>query len=186
VDSDTTLYVYFAGHGAPDMQKGDPYLVPFDGDTRFLNQTGYRLGQFYHDLDQLNVQRTYVFLDACFSGVAARTDEVLVKGTRPALMHVQSLKAETEHVVAMSATTESQTSHSDPESEHGLFTYYLLRALGGEADVDDNNMLSVEELFDYVSSNVTRMARRLGTEQTPMIFPDLTLLQGESIGQVPN
>ena len=53
----TTLYVYFAGHGYPDMKKGDPYLVPYDGDPKFIEQTGYKLKSFYQDLDNLNIKK---------------------------------------------------------------------------------------------------------------------------------
>jgi len=38
ISKETTLYVYFAGHGAPDMQKGEPYLIPYDGDTLFIEE----------------------------------------------------------------------------------------------------------------------------------------------------
>ncbi len=73
--------------GVPDMKKGAPYLVPYDGDTRFISQTGYKLKDFYQDLDNLNIQKVYVFLDSCFSGVASRAAEMLTKGARPALIH---------------------------------------------------------------------------------------------------
>ncbi|UCH22547.1 MAG: caspase family protein, partial [Deltaproteobacteria bacterium] len=88
VGKDSTLYVYFAGHGAPGMEKGEPYLIPYDGDTRFIERTGYKLVSFYQDLNNLKIQNVYVFLDSCFSGVASRAAEMLVKGARPALIHV--------------------------------------------------------------------------------------------------
>jgi hypothetical protein len=105
VGSDTTLYVYFAGHGAPGMETGDPYIVPYDGDTRFIEQTGYKLKNFYKDLDDLKIQRVYVFLDSCFSGVAARAAEMLTKGARPALVHVKDVRLETSDVVSLGAAT---------------------------------------------------------------------------------
>jgi uncharacterized caspase-like protein len=80
VGKDTTPYVYFAGHGAPEIEKGEPYLVPHDGDTQFIEQTGYNLKTFYQDLDNLDIKRVYVFLDSCFSGVASRAAEMLAKG----------------------------------------------------------------------------------------------------------
>lgn len=184
INKDTTLYVYFAGHGAPDMKKGDPYLVPYDGDTRFIEQTGYKLKKFYNDLDNLSIQRSYVFLDSCFSGVANRAAEMLSKGSRPALIQVQNVNLKNNNVVSLSASSMGQTSNSYPETGHGLFTYYLLRALNGDADSDDDRWISIKEIFDYVNRNVSRVAKRMGAEQTPAITPALESLKDISISKI--
>ncbi|MCK5506215.1 MAG: caspase family protein, partial [Thermodesulfovibrionia bacterium] len=147
IGKDTTLYVYFAGHGIPDMERGDPYLVPYDGDTRFIAQTGYRLKTFYNDLDNLGTGKVYVFLDSCFSGVASRAAEMLTKGQRPALIHVEDVSIDSDKLVALSASTAGQTSNAHPEVQHGLFTYYLLRALRGEADENEDRWVSVKEAY---------------------------------------
>src|SRR3989304_7300821 len=49
VDSDTTLYVYYAGHGLPypGDNRIEPYLLPYDSDTKTILETGYRLQDFY-------------------------------------------------------------------------------------------------------------------------------------------
>jgi hypothetical protein len=183
VTSETTLYVYFAGHGAPDMAKGEPYLVPFDGDTRFIEQTGYNLKNFYQDLNKIKLQRVYVFLDSCFSGVAARAAEMLVKGARPALIHVENASIASNTIVAVSATDAGQLSNVYPEEKHGLFTYYLLKGIQGEADANDDHWVSVKELFEYIKTNVSRVARRMGAEQTPMIMPSLEKLKDLAISR---
>ncbi len=184
VDKDTTLYVYYAGHGAPDMEKGEPYLVPHDGNMRFIAQTSYRLKNFYNDLDNLNVGRTYIFMDSCFSGVASRASEMLAKGARPALVHVEGVSIDANNIVAISAATSAQVSNSYPETEHGLFTYYLLKALRGDADENEDDWVSIKETYAYIKKNVTRVARRMGLEQTPVITPSLESLKDQSIIRV--
>jgi len=183
VEKDSTLYVYYAGHGAPDMEKGEPYLVPYDGDTRFLMQTGYKLKSFYQDLDSLKLQRVYVFLDSCFSGFASRAAEMLTKGTRPALIHVEDVNIDSDNLIAFSASKSDQVSNAYPETRHGLFTYYLLRALRGEADTNDDQWVSVKEAFSFVKDHVSRVSRRMGTEQTPMIMPSLDVLKDLAISR---
>ncbi len=185
VGKDTTLYVYFAGHGAPDMEKGDPYLVPHDGDTKFIVQTGYKLTSFYQDLNNLGTERVYVFLDSCFSGVAARAAEMLTKGARPALVHVKEVRLDSDAVVSLSAASAGQMSNIYPETKHGLFTYFLLRALKGEADADDDSWVSVKEVFEYVKGHVTRVSRRMGAEQIPVIMPSLDILKDIAVSRVP-
>jgi uncharacterized caspase-like protein len=184
VSKDTTLYVYFAGHGAPNMQTGEPYIVPYDGDTLFIEETAYSLKEFYKEINDLHVNQAYVFLDSCFSGVASRAAEMLTKGARPALMKVQDIGLATQEVIALSAASSNQTSNAYPEKEQGLFTYYLLKALRGDADENEDRFVSIKEIYDYVSKNVTRAARRMGEEQTPVITPSLDILKDVSVSRV--
>jgi len=170
-DKDSTLYVYFAGHGMPGTKKGEPYLVPYDADTRFIEQTGYKLISFYQDLGKANLERIYVFLDSCFSGVASRAAEMLIKGARPAMFHVEEVDPPSTSIISLNATSIGQISNAFPEKEHGLFTYYLLKGLRGEADADDNGWNSIKEVYEYVRRHVDRESRRLQSRQTPIIVP---------------
>lgn len=171
VGKNATLYVYFAGHGMPGTKKGEPYLVPYDADTRFIEQTGYKLVSFYQDLNRLSLKRVYVFLDSCFSGVASRAAEMLVKGARPALVHIEQVAPPTSSIISLNATSTGEISNSYPEKGHGLFTYYLLRGIKGEADANDDGWASIKEVYGYVRSHVTRESRRMQLEQTPSIVP---------------
>jgi uncharacterized caspase-like protein len=184
VGSDSTLYVYFAGHGAPGIDTGDPYLIPYDGDSRFIEQTGYKLKKLYQDLKKMQIRQTYVFLDSCFSGAASRAAEMLTEGTRPALLNVKDVELFDDSIIALSATSKGQTSIAYPETGHGLFTYYLLRALKGEADTDDDQWISIKEIYDYVSAHVSRAARKLGSDQDPSITPSEETLKDIAIGRV--
>ena len=38
---------------------------------------------------------------------------------------------------------------------HGVFTHFLLEGLEGAGDVDGNGIITFNELFDYVATNVT-------------------------------
>ena len=47
VETGSTVFVYFSGHGAPDLKSGGAYLVPYDGDPSFIAETGYSLKRMY-------------------------------------------------------------------------------------------------------------------------------------------
>ena len=188
VTKDTQLYVYFAGHGAPEIKKGDAYLVPYDGDTRFLESTGYALKDFYVDLNSIGNRRTYIFLDACFSGIASRAAEMLAKGTRPALLHVEDtqISAGTKNnLMSISSSSAGEPSNAYPETEHGLFTYFLLKGIGGAADDNSDGKLSVDEVYQYVSTNVSREARRMGSQQMPMMTPSVPEIKDITLANTP-
>lgn len=121
------------------------------------------------------------FFIPALSGVASRAAEMLIKGTKPALIHVGDVSIDSKEVVSMSASGAGQTSNAYSQKKHGLFTYFLLRALRGEADANDDRLVSVKEIYNYIKNHVTRVSRRMGSEQTPFITPSLDALKDMAV-----
>ena len=67
-------------------------------------------------------------------------------------------------------------SGSLPEANHGLFSYFLMKGLEGNADSNKDDKITSNELYTYVRSNVTREAFRLGREQTPQLQGDKNMV----------
>ena len=72
-------------------------------------------------------------------------------------------------VNVLSAASGSQISGAIKEKEHGLFTYYVLRGLSGDADGNKDKVVKLNELSDYVSKNVREQAALNGREQFPQL-----------------
>lgn len=63
----------------------------------------------------------------------------------------------------------------DDQHRHGLFTYYLLRGLRGEADTNRNGSVTLGELTGYVRQKVAWAAKsQFNVEQRPLILPPFT------------
>ena len=78
--------------------------------------------------------------------------------------------------VVITASSGSQTSSTYEEKSHGLFTYYFLKGLQGEGDLNHDGAIDMAELYEYVKPNVQRVARKqYNTEQTPQLLatPDV-------------
>jgi uncharacterized caspase-like protein len=163
-DNKTDLYIYYAGHGAPDIKENKAYLIPYDGDPNYASQTGYEMDELYKQLGNLGALSTTVFLDACFTG-ANRESEILLAGARPVFMEVDA--SMTRNVTVFSAAGRREISSAWLEKKHGLFSYYLMKGMRGDADANQDNQITVGELGDYVKENVSDMAGRLDREQTP-------------------
>jgi len=163
-DGMSDIYVYYAGHGAPDMKNRTAYLIPYDGDPNYASQTGYEVDAMTGNLSQLGARSVTVFLDACFSG-ANRESEILLAGARPIFMEVNPALAE--NVTLFSAASGTEISSAWPEKQHGLFTYWMLKGLQGKADANRDQSLTVQELSDYIQENVSITAGKLDREQTP-------------------
>ncbi len=167
VGKDSTLFVYYSGHGAPDPKTGQAYLVPWDGDPQFLKSTAYPLDKLYADLSKTKAKHVIVALDACFSGAGGRS--VIAKGARPLVTKVDQGAAPDGRITILAAASGDQITGTLDDQGHGMFTYYFLKGLG-------KGKKSAKELFDYLDPLVQDEARRQNREQTPaLIGPDTPL-----------
>jgi hypothetical protein len=160
----TDIIFYYSGHGAPDPKSEKGFLIPHDIDPNYAN-TGFSLDEIYESLSALEANSVSVFIDACFSG-ESRSEEMLIAGIRPISIEIASPVLTAENFSVFSASTGKQYSSAYPEKFHGLFTYFLLKGLQGEAKGRDKK-LTLGELYDYVEKNVSRQAGYLDKEQNP-------------------
>ncbi|MBU4037606.1 MAG: caspase family protein, partial [Proteobacteria bacterium] len=169
VEKGSTVFVYYSGHGAPNPRTGDAFLVPYDGDPSFINQTGYSLKRMYEALGKLPAKEIVVALDSCFSGAGGRS--VLAEGARPLVMNLQSSFAISGNIKVMAASSGNQISSTYKEKGHGLFTYFMLKGIKNEDVVKPDGTIAVSDLYDYIKPQVERIARKqYNNEQTPQLI----------------
>jgi hypothetical protein len=162
------VFVYFAGHGAPDPSSGRRYLLPWDGVPKFVASQGVAVESLMDRLSGLRAARVYVFLDACFSGAGGRS--VLPAGARPILIERRPPRAPTRQSVTLfTATGPNEITGATP-SGRGLFSYYLLRGMNGDADADGDGRVTVGELATYAARHVADDARRQNRDQKPQLL----------------
>lgn len=166
VGDDSTVWVYYSGHGAPDPRSGAAFLLPWDGDPQFLEDTAYPVKRLYGKLGELKAKRVLVALDACFSGAGGRS--VLAKGLRPLVTKVDA-GAVSKRTVALTASGADEVTGALDAQGHGLFTYHFLKGLNGAA-ADAQGRVSLEDLFAYLSPKVKDDARRQNRGQTPQLI----------------
>jgi hypothetical protein len=160
VKPESTVFVYYSGHGAPDPESGDAYLVPWDADPMFLTTSAYPLKQFYAELSKLKAKRVVVALDACFSGSGGRS--VLAKGARPLVAKVDESVPSAANLTVLAAASGSEITGTLEDQAHGIFTYYFLKGLSGGA-------ATPRALYNYLKPRVQDDARRQNREQSPTL-----------------
>jgi len=169
VDKNSFVFVFFAGHGTPNPEKGDAYLVPYDGEPGFISKL-YPLERLYSSLEKLPSNQIVVALDACFSGAGGRS--VIESGKRPlAIANVDEASRGLKKPAGMTASAGDEISQDLENKQHGLFTYYFLKGLRGEADQNGDNWVTLGELYNFCKSRVPTESRRIGYPQTPKAFP---------------
>jgi hypothetical protein len=169
VTSTSQVTVYYSGHGSPDTGSGSAFLVPYDIDPNYPS-TGYAVSELYASLESLPAESVTLMLDACFSGTS-RANEPLLVGARPVALQVEEVLPQ-KKLVVLSAASGTQISSSAEDRLHGLFTYFILKGMQGEADSNADRIITTGEMNTYTNNHVPTEARRLGREQTPQLHGD--------------
>jgi hypothetical protein len=163
------VFVYYVGHGAPDIDSTEAYFVPVDANPDYIKSNGYRLQTFYDSLSRLPAKKITIVLDACFSGNSGKG--MLFKNISPAMIRVKKEFRGPANAVVITSAAVDQVSTWYPEKRHSLFTYYFLKGLSGGADTNKNGEITVGEMQRYLKENVSYMAQRLsGKEQHPVVM----------------
>lgn len=168
------VFVYYSGHGAPDLKTQKGYFVPVDCDPSVVSINGYALDLFYANLEKLKARSVTVVMDACFSG-GTNAGPMLVDNASPVLLRVKRSGAgQMRRVSALCSSDGDQISSWHNEKQHGLFTYFFLKALSGDADKNQDKKLTLSEIHQFLSDRtegVPYWARRLhnGRVQTPVL-----------------
>jgi len=174
VERNSIVFVYYAGHGAPNHVTGEAFIIPFDCNPTFLEASAIPLKKLYQMLAELQAKDILVVMDSCFSGAGGRS--VMAKGGRPIAVSIENPFLATKNIIVLSAAKGTEISSSYPEKRHGLFTYFLLKGLQGEADFNGDTTVSLGELYNYITPNVKKIARESNREQTPLLMPDLEMI----------
>lgn len=171
-----TMIFFFSGHGYEggfccwDMSGSSPAL---SGNAAARNvQDRNRLAatnKYYGGLSYAEMQilfrncragKKIVIADACFSGG-------LHKGNQLGLS-VQAVKDG--DVLFFLSSRMDETSLEMGGGTNGLFTYYLAKALCGEADSDQDRQITVKEMFGYVYRSVVAYANEISHAQHPVLW----------------
>ncbi|MBI4489051.1 MAG: caspase family protein [Deltaproteobacteria bacterium] len=178
---DDTVVIYFAGHGAPEVdQQGverdgfAKYMVPGDAEPDDLYSTGLPMDELQTIFARIEAERVVVFLDSCYSGAAGgRT--FASKKTRSG--HVDDLFLErltrSKGRAIITASRPTEVSIELPDLGHGIFTYYLVQGLKGAGDLNRDGIVSLQELYEYVEQQVTQKSRAVGGNQHPVMKGEL-------------
>ncbi|MEO1388338.1 MAG: EAL domain-containing protein [Cyanobacteria bacterium J06634_6] len=166
-ERDDLVLLYFSGHGIKD-DAGRLYFAT-SGTRKSLKDRIVKAtmvpASFVHDMmDSCRAKRQGIVLDCCFSGafdpgLAAKDDGSL------------DLKTQLggEGRVVMTSSNHLQLSFGKSESASlSVYTQYLIEGLKtGDADIDKDGYISVQDLHRYV----TNKSRENASSMTPKLIP---------------
>ena len=154
------VIIYFACHGSPDPDRpGNVYLLTHDCDPQDIAGTALPMDDINRALkDTLLSEKVIIFADTCHSaaiggGIRSRA---VTENTQLINRYLQHISQARKGTALLTSAEANEVSFEDKKwgGGHGVFTYYLLRGLRGEADANNNGFVAVGELFEYVRENV--------------------------------
>lgn len=161
-EGEASVIFYYAGHGIPDSSDKSAYLLPVDGDGRFV-ATGYKLDELYQKLGDMPTKKITVLLDACFSG--ANRDGKMLASERGVALKSKPGKPKG-NMVVFSAAQGNETALPNEDEGHGMFTYFVLKKIQ-----ETNGDVTLDNLSQYVIREVGRKTAVENKPQTPCITP---------------
>ncbi len=154
-DGDRVL-IYFAGHGLVYQGKG--YLAPYDIDLTKITSTAYPMDELGAVIgSKIHATSKILLTDACHSGAISPEDTESLNGTLADL---------NKSLFSFTASRARERSFESPDLEggHGVFTYYVVKGMGGAADVSRDGVVTADELSEYVREEVRKATNG---QQTP-------------------
>ncbi|HET8720647.1 MAG TPA: caspase family protein [Nitrospira sp.] len=165
MNKEAVVIVYFAGL-ATVSPNGDVYLIPYDGSLTTSSRS-YPLKDLEAALNRLKAKHTLFVFD----GVVARMGGGTDSRSKPVFPQWNPSGSSTVHLLATNGVGKVV---EDEEHRHGLFTYYLLRALRGESDANHDGEVTLGEAVAYLNQKVLWASKtRHGQEQRPAVVPPL-------------
>lgn len=155
--SQDTVLFYFSGHGMIEPASKQPFLCLTETQIDNLNNTGLGLQELLQQLQLCGASKQLVILDACHSGsivtlwggARGEAEESQPNPTHELAEVLQQCAAQSRGFCALLSCEEGQQSWEFPDLKHGVFTYYLMQGLRGEA-ADAKGIIEVSYLYKYV------------------------------------
>ena len=144
---DDTVVLFLSGHGADDPNTpGEFFFLTHDAEPDYLAATAVHMNRQWF-LSKLDSRRVVLIADACHAGGFSTPG---VKSLEPAFQNFMQQFKESEGKVFLTSSRPDESSMEKPGMTNSVFTYYLIQGLKGEADENQDGVVTLRELYDYV------------------------------------
>jgi tetratricopeptide (TPR) repeat protein len=174
-----TVLILIAGHGTVETpgSKG-AYILTHDSDPQDLAGTAMPMAEVQKLVDEelAKVGRVAVFVDVCRSGNIGSIKNTTVNAV------VEKLGEAEGEIMGIMASRARELSFEGDQwgGGHGVFSYFLLKALEGAADKNSDGKVDVNELINYVQAEVPKATndkqhpREFGNMDNSVVLSDVT------------
>jgi len=153
-DENDVIVFYYSGHGL----EGSFIPVDYDGfNNRVLHD------EIKQVFEQSRAKHKIIFADACYSG-SLLAMKGLVNSTLE--KYYASFRNAKGGLAFFTSSQGGEISLEDGGLRQGIFTHFLIKGLNGEADTDQNKVVTIAEIAAFVSKKVRSYTAKV---QTPVL-----------------
>jgi len=156
IGTNDRVVIFFAGHAqTQDLPDGTQigYLMPVDASRQEAFSTAISMAQLRNASKQLPAKHIFYVIDACYSGLLLQRSLAV----EPALE--QDTLGVARKLIAQPAIQLLSAGHQGeqviPDGGQSLFTKYLIQGLQGEADMNNDRLITATELASYLAHQVS-------------------------------
>lgn len=158
------FFVFYAGHGFTYPNGTDTYWLTYDtivGDRHGnrIKSTAFSNLTLATKLGDIKANTIVFFVDACFSAGMVN---------KPAAIRgLETYLGTDKDYVIITSSQADQLSIESARLKHGLFSYFLIQGLSGQADINSDGWVDIEEVWPFIKFRVSERAQSIGAEQDP-------------------
>ncbi len=162
-DKNDVVIFFFSGHGL----EGCFLPVDYDGFNNKLRHEEIR-----QVLLQSQAKHKLCIADACHSGTL--NYGLAAKGPAPASLsrYYQAFEESSGGIALLMSSKAEELSLEDHGLRQGVFTYYLLRGMRGEANANGDDIITIRELYNYVRMKVREYTANVQNPVLTGMFDD--------------
>jgi len=182
------VIIFFSGHGVRGKD-GKLYLAPLDCDPANPEETGVPVEWLREEIARCKAEFKLLLIDACHAGSEKGEDDKPAVPSKDLGEPFRDLSG----VVTIASSTADELSQIWEQKQQSLFTYWLNQGLKGHADANGDQIVDIDELYNYVHRQVTRTAKaRFPRAQTPVRIvragiegvPEIVTIQPQSLKEL--
>lgn len=158
VKRDDRVFVFFAGHGSTrKLPSGREvgYIVPVDAGLNDLQADAIAMPQLQEVAEAITAKHALFVIDACYSGLGLTRGGAAGSDSNFARTNARRVGRQ-----MMTAGGADQQVADDGPGGHSVFTWTLLQALSGKADLNGDGLITATELAAYVAPAVSAIAHQ--------------------------
>ncbi len=206
-DPDSTVIIYYSGHGWREKATEKYYLIPYDiEDMSRARRYAISAEDFAGEISAIQSKRLLVVLDCCHAaGMDVKNFDVTAVQSEAFPLDLDQTKSIPEYAgdgakavadlaqgegrAILNSSTGLQSSYVRNDGKMSLFTYHFIESLTGHAPhADDATVVYVTDVMSWVTHKVAQSAKAQRRDQTPVmktsgVFPVAQLLGGQGLAK---
>jgi peptidoglycan/xylan/chitin deacetylase (PgdA/CDA1 family)/uncharacterized caspase-like protein len=158
VKRDDRVFVFFAGHGATrKLPSGRElgYIIPVDADLSSYEGQAISMTNFQDIAETIPAKHLLFIMDSCYSGLALTRGG----GIQASQNYLREIARREARQMFTAGGADEQVADNGPNG-HSVFTWTLLQALDGRADLNGDGVITASELAAYVIPAVSSLSHQ--------------------------